>query len=139
MQSNEEALVQTLNPYFSADKRRIKFLAMLIVALLKLTDSSLAQWALAINQPTQRGARFRRAQRFLMQCRLAALWTSQRSGAHPGSDSVSTGQPLGAISGVGHCPSADEHSATVATLRRPGRPTGKETARPSPARPSFGA
>lgn len=77
MQSNEEALVQTLNPYFSADKRRIKFLAMLIVALLKLTDSSLAQWALAINQPTQRGARFRRAQRFLMQFRFSARLYAQ--------------------------------------------------------------
>lgn len=77
MQRNEETLFQTLNPYFSADKRRIKFLAMLIVALLKLTNSSLAQWALAINQPTQRDARFRRLQRFLMQFRFSARLYAQ--------------------------------------------------------------
>lgn len=50
----------------------MRFLAMLIIALLKLADSSLAQWCLAINQPTQRGSRFKRLQRFLSQFNFSA-------------------------------------------------------------------
>ena len=77
MQSNEDALVEALKIHFSCDKRRIKFLALLIVSLLKLADSSLAQWALGINQPTLGSSRFRRFQRFLGQFRFSARLYAQ--------------------------------------------------------------
>ena len=72
MQSNETAVYDAIKMHFDRDKRRIKFIAYLIVALLKLTDASLAQWAIAINQSTQRLSRFKRLQRFLMQFQFSA-------------------------------------------------------------------
>ncbi|MCY7356404.1 MAG: hypothetical protein LH609_02860 [Rudanella sp.] len=45
---------------------------MMIIALLKLADSSLAQWSLAINPNTQRASRFKRLQRFLGLFRFSA-------------------------------------------------------------------
>lgn len=72
MQSNEQAVYDAIQAHFQTDRRRIRFLAMLIIALLKLADSSLAQWCLAINQPTQRGSRFKRLQRFLGQFNFSA-------------------------------------------------------------------
>lgn len=84
MQSNEKAIYEALKNHFSCDKRRIKFLALLIVSLLKLADSSLAQWALAINQPTQRSSRFRRFQRFVLQFRFSARLYAQVVWQHYG-------------------------------------------------------
>lgn len=77
MQSNEQAVYEAIKSHFQTDKRPhrrtgIRFLAMLIVALLKLADSSLAQWCLAINQTTQRSSRFKRLQRFLAQFNFSA-------------------------------------------------------------------
>ena len=72
MQSNEEAVYEAIKAHFQTDKRRVRFLAMLIVALLKLADSSLAQWCLGINQTTQRESRFKRLQRFLGQFNFSA-------------------------------------------------------------------
>jgi hypothetical protein len=72
MQSNEAAVYDAIKSHFDCDQRRIKFIAYLIVPLLKLTDASLAQWAIAINQPTQRSSRFKRLQRFLMQFQFSA-------------------------------------------------------------------
>lgn len=72
MQSNEQAVYEAIQAHFQTDKRRIRFLSMLIVALLKLADSSLAQWCLAINQTTQRDSRFKRLQRFLGQFNFSA-------------------------------------------------------------------
>ncbi len=49
MKSNEQAVYAAIKVHFQCDKRRIQFMALLIIALLKLADSSLAQWCLAIN------------------------------------------------------------------------------------------
>jgi hypothetical protein len=93
MQSNEEAIYQAIKCHFSCDKRPhrrtgIKFLALLIVSLLKLADSSLAQWALGINSSTKRSSRFRRVQRFIGQFRFSArlyaqvVWLRYGQGKH---------------------------------------------------------
>lgn len=77
MQSNEQAVYDAIAEHFRCDKRRIKFIAYLVVALLKLTNASLAQWCLAINQPTQRASRFKRLQRFMSQFRFSARLYAQ--------------------------------------------------------------
>lgn len=77
MQSNEQALYEAIKSHFQTDQRRVRFLAMLIVALLKLADSSLAQWCLAINQTTQRDSRFKRLQRLLGQFNFSARMYAQ--------------------------------------------------------------
>jgi hypothetical protein len=84
MQSNEAAVYDAIKTHFDCDKRRIKFIAYLIVALLKLTNASLAQWAIAINQPTQRATRFKRLQRFLMQFDFSARLYAQFIWQHYG-------------------------------------------------------
>lgn len=65
MQSNEDAVYDAIKDHFQCDKRRIRFMALLIIALLKLADSSLAQWSLAINQTTLRASRLKRLHRFV--------------------------------------------------------------------------
>ena len=77
MQSNEQAVYDAIKSHFQTDKRRIRFLAMLIVGLLKLADSSLVQWCLAINHNTQRDSRFKRFQRFLGQFNFSARLYAQ--------------------------------------------------------------
>jgi len=72
MQSNEQSIYDAIAPHFHCDKRRTRFMAYLIVALLKLADSSLSQWSLAINQTTQRASGLKRLQRFLGQFRFSA-------------------------------------------------------------------
>jgi hypothetical protein len=69
MQSNEDAVYDAIKDHFQCDKRPhrrtgIRFMALLIIALLKRADSSLAQWSLAINQTTLRSSRLKRLQRF---------------------------------------------------------------------------
>lgn len=72
MQSNEDAVYDAIKDHFQCDKRRIRFMALLIIALLKLADSSLAQWSLAINQTTLRASRLKRLQRFVSQFNFSA-------------------------------------------------------------------
>lgn len=84
MQSNEAAVYDAIKTHFDCDKRRVKFIAYLIIALLKLTQASLAQWAIAINQPTQRLSRFKRLQRFLMQFQFSAKLYAQLVWQHYG-------------------------------------------------------
>ena len=77
MQNNEQALYNAIAQHFQCDKRRIEFIAYLIVALLKLANASLADWSLAINQPTQRASRYKRLQRFVGQFHFSARLYAQ--------------------------------------------------------------
>ena len=77
MQNNEQAVYDAIVGHFSCDRRRVKFIAYLMVALLKLTNASLADWCLAINQPTQRSSRYKRLQRFMSQFRFSAQLYAQ--------------------------------------------------------------
>ena len=77
MQNNEQAVYNAIAQHFHCDKRRIKFIAYLMVALLKLANASLADWSLAINQPTQRTSRYKRLQRFIGQFHFSARLYAQ--------------------------------------------------------------
>lgn len=87
MQNNEQAVYDAIVQHFHCDRRRIKFIAHLLVTLLKLTNASLADWWLAINQPTQRNSRYKRLQRFMGQFRFSArlyaqvVWQRYEQGA----------------------------------------------------------
>lgn len=72
MQNNEDVVYDLIKDHFQCDKRRIHFVALLIVALLKLADSSLAQWSIAINQTTRRASRFKRFQRLVREFNFSA-------------------------------------------------------------------
>jgi len=65
MQRKEEEVYDAIQSHFACDKRRIKFIAYLIVALLKLTNCSLSEWSRAVSQSTQRASRYKRLQRFV--------------------------------------------------------------------------
>lgn len=134
MQNNEQALYNASARHFQCDKPhrrtgRVKLMACLIVALLKLTAPAARQrflsalvvghqsaYATSLPLQTASAAPADRVYHSVPllspslcpDC-LATLPTGARGGTNPGSDSIPAGQPMDSVSGSRHCSSGYEH------------------------------
>lgn len=64
MKDINAALFSQLKAHFCCDQRRIKLIADLIIALLKLNQSSVAQWSKALPGEKELDSKYKQIQRF---------------------------------------------------------------------------